>query len=1180
MMAFPDSTLDLRIEAAFGADLNGPWRDWTWTDLSDRLLAHTVTHRRGRSDESSRAQPSSLSFELDTTDGALWPTNPESPFWPNVDRGAIVRASVEGGPPALWLPGQDGSVVTTPHHPDHTITGPIDIRARIQPEAWSSPITWSGGGQVLNQRQRIVGKWDVNDGGAGWLLWLTDDATLAFSWSTDGLGGAWRASTKRSYGLDPQWVGATFTPDDGNGSYRVTFHQYGGEVAPSDINDWEFLSERTGAATTIHPTTATVEVGSRNNQIASYRGRIFAVEVRDGVNGTVVASPRFSESATGAATFTDDQGHVWSVNGDAEITSRVTRFVGTLDELKPVWPYGEQNHPEGSGQQTEARVGLTASGVLRRLAQGSPPLQSTLRRHIAALERRDLTTAYWPCEEEENAAAFSPIVGDGAASPIGAGIKPGSDTTLASSAGLPVIEAGQSGKFDASVPPGIADAEGWAAEMVYKVATPETAPARTRLIAASTRSPNMTYSVYLNSDGFTVEVSNSTGAVVSTASIGPHPDSTSDWFLLRIQAKQDGGSVDWNLSVAGLGSGGSVGVSGSITSTNVGEPRRVTVDTVGPPESGMSFGHITLSNSDSQLGWLAGADTAWIGESAAHRFWRLCREEGIPVEIIGDGVDDESGFRGDRSRSAVMGPQREATLVALLDECAITDGGMILERRGAPGIIYRTGKSLHSQPATVALDAALNQVAAPMNPAYDDQALRNDVTVSASGGGSARAINDTSIDRHGRYDEQITTAGIGGHKTQEAIISDDRNVESAIEHQNRTHAEFRVTRGTWPGMRWPRVSTDLSIAPGIIPDWTSIHPGDRVQVVNLPTQHPGGAVDVIVEGFTEKLSHVNWRGTLNCSPAGPYDSGQLTTDTVTSPTVVGTYAPEDNQTSHTITPSDLTPAPAIGDKVLILTAAVGPSEAATFTWTLPGTVLFEEPGEFFRPRIAGCVVTHTTPGESWVVSASGVFKIVAIALADADQITAGTSFSSTTPTDPPAVTSTPGSLGLAYTALNFTGGTVTNPPDGHTTVIQTPSAARQRYVASTPVEGSTYDPGAATVGPGNEQGTAIAITVAPTVETGEGYRLATDTGDLAAAITATDTTITLTGEPWTTSPDYYPVDLVIGGDGVNNLTGEQVTLLSTSDGNTFTVTRAVNNVSREWPEETTTVLYQPVRTST
>src|SRR5690606_18573350 len=88
----------LRVELGLG-------EGGAWVDVSDRLHDQEVQIARGRSDEASRVQPTSVSFELDNPDGWLTPGHPGSPYYPRVRRGVPVRVSILGRAPSLVLPG-------------------------------------------------------------------------------------------------------------------------------------------------------------------------------------------------------------------------------------------------------------------------------------------------------------------------------------------------------------------------------------------------------------------------------------------------------------------------------------------------------------------------------------------------------------------------------------------------------------------------------------------------------------------------------------------------------------------------------------------------------------------------------------------------------------------------------------------------------------------------------------------------------------------------------------------------------------------------------------------------------------------------------------------------------------------------------------------------------------------
>src|SRR5690606_23294341 len=96
-----------------------------------RLLAQTLQIRRGRADESSRTQPSTVSFVLDNPDGWLTPNNPTSPFYGKWQRGVPLRIVVpDGGDRGLVVPGGYrrgfSSGVSTDDIP--ACTGDLDVR--------------------------------------------------------------------------------------------------------------------------------------------------------------------------------------------------------------------------------------------------------------------------------------------------------------------------------------------------------------------------------------------------------------------------------------------------------------------------------------------------------------------------------------------------------------------------------------------------------------------------------------------------------------------------------------------------------------------------------------------------------------------------------------------------------------------------------------------------------------------------------------------------------------------------------------------------------------------------------------------------------------------------------------------------------------------------------------------
>ena len=178
-MAFPDASLDLRIEAAFGADLTASPLTWDWVDLTDRLRRSTLNITAGRPSEAGQVTPAQVAFALENLDGHLTPDNDASPWFPNVGYGTPVRVWAEGATPALVLDGTPGTSVTTPDHPDFDFAGDFDIRIRLKPDQWV-------GARTVDTRQTLVRK-ATTAGDDSFAAELLADGSLELRPSSDGV---------------------------------------------------------------------------------------------------------------------------------------------------------------------------------------------------------------------------------------------------------------------------------------------------------------------------------------------------------------------------------------------------------------------------------------------------------------------------------------------------------------------------------------------------------------------------------------------------------------------------------------------------------------------------------------------------------------------------------------------------------------------------------------------------------------------------------------------------------------------------------------------------------------------------------------------------------------------------------------------------------------------------------
>ena len=200
---------------------------------------------------------------------------------------------------ALVLNGVAPGRAFTPHSPSLNITGDPDLRVHLAMDDWT-PST----------EMALVGKWAAA-GERSYLVRLNTGGTLTMFWTEDGTAVLAATSTAAPTVADgdPLWIGVEFDVDNGAGGRDITF------LTSTDGVTWTQLgSTVTQAGTTsIHEGTSEVAVGAIDEGVnRRLEGRVFSVEIRDGIGGTIVASPNFAQPA-GTGSFLDGQGNLWTV---------------------------------------------------------------------------------------------------------------------------------------------------------------------------------------------------------------------------------------------------------------------------------------------------------------------------------------------------------------------------------------------------------------------------------------------------------------------------------------------------------------------------------------------------------------------------------------------------------------------------------------------------------------------------------------------------------------------------------------------------------------------------------------------------------------------------------------------------------------------------------------------------
>lgn len=813
--------------------------DGTWVDVSGRLRrAEPVTIRRGRDDEASRTQPTTTTLVLDNEDGHLTHDNVMSPWWPYIGRGTPVRTSVAGGTPHMLLDGTGAAFASTPDHADLDITGDLWLAAEISLNDWHD-FDGTGLSNVLIRKGTTAGadrSYQLTaDGGALFLTWSTGG-------TVDITHGRFISLTSAD-GI--MAVGAHLDVDNGLGGYTVSTY-----TAPSLDGPWTLI----GATVTTAGTTS-VFSGGAVVEVGPFAGRGYRAEIRSGdMTGTVATNPDFTAQSLGSSPFVDSTGKTWTFAGAATVEDRQTRAWGTADKLEWDWPLPQHRD---STLPAVAHVKVTGAGTIRRLNQGAKPLDSTLTRFLTSPSAADRVHAHWPCEDgrtAEIAASTTPGVNPGVVR-----MDLAADDTLDASAPLPHSTSTHGWAFPS---PGTVPTTAWEVTWFVKIPTPAADPAVTNLNFVDADGSIRRWTITINDLQYVVKAYtiNSSGNYVEVMSTATAVDSRmfDTWLIVVLLVEQSGANVNWDIHLVPIPLGVVFSNGTTINSQTCGKPTRIHTPTLSTsPPDGISFGHLIVS-SGAVTGWLAGSDTAWVGETAAHRFYRLCREEQIPYAVIGDPT--VSAFtRGDSALSTPMGPQRRRNLLDLLDECATVELGILSERRDGPGLAFRTRQSLYNQDPAVELDMASRGLVPPFAPVLDDQQRRNDITAKREQGSSARVVSDPAPAPGDLYNEEV-------------------DVNTRDDLQLPSQASWRVHLGTSTDLRYPALATSARRAgPAVRAAWAAADLGDMVEASNLMRQH-AETTRVLLQGYTETFDLFDWSIEMVGSPAGPWTVGVLEDD--------------------------------------------------------------------------------------------------------------------------------------------------------------------------------------------------------------------------------------------------------------------------------------------------------------
>jgi hypothetical protein len=495
---------------------------------------------------------------------------------------------------------------------------------------------------------------------------------------------------------------------------------------------------------------------------------------------------------------------------------------------------------------------ITANGIWRRLSQSKITLGSPYYRYVMALAGSDVPRGYWSFEDGNNSVNFVASV---------AGVANATFTGSPSFASCPLFRGSNAvvtlnaGFITCTVPAGGTPTNNTTRWLLSVPAKGDAASGTTNWNICEVKSSGTVdkFEVYLNYAGtLLIQLRNAAGTVIASATtttnVKNHP------YLISMELTPSAPNVLWAVRLIDPGNGTPVesktgSVAGSINVVQTVKFGRASAlqDT--------AVGHCSVHYSVPTIANTAVPLNGHIGERALDRFTRLCTQEGIGYETIGNAVD-----------TPLLGPQLDRKLTEELQSIEDTDCGLLSESRTKFGLCYRTLKSMADQAVALTLSYSAATLSGELGPVYDDQLTRNDVTVTNWTGGTYESV--LTVGPMSIIDPSVGV-GIGtGYEFS-------RNINVQADASAQAIATWYLNLGTVDEVRFPKVELDLrrSELVALFATIPGMRPGDFFRITNPPSFLRTTSIDQLVWGYTETLNAFEWRISYNAVPESPYVTG-------------------------------------------------------------------------------------------------------------------------------------------------------------------------------------------------------------------------------------------------------------------------------------------------------------------
>lgn len=234
--------------------------------------------------------------------------------------------------------------------------------------------------------------------------------------------------------------------------------------------------------------------------------------------------------------------------------------------------------------------------------------------------------------------------------------------------------------------------------------------------------------------------------------------------------------------------------------------------------------------------------TGFVTDTADQRIARLAAYGNIPT--------GNQNLEAGQQVAIVNQNPTGATNLDAITAVTTAEGGLVfIQGDGKLALQNKAHRAIKAQGA-----AALTLTADQINPdatvGGGKQYIVNTATGSREGGAPQSSVNQTSLNTYEEYPKDFSTL----------LLSTDAVVLDLLQWTTGVYGTYRP--------RLPGFTLDLLTLPAAtVQAVLNLELGDLVTISGLPSQAPGSLGSLLVEGWTETLTHDSWTITLNTVPS-------------------------------------------------------------------------------------------------------------------------------------------------------------------------------------------------------------------------------------------------------------------------------------------------------------------------